>query len=110
MLKLRTRVKPARQEDIELSREAPLALSGRSIETSRSADIHPIPTSPFLSLREAADWLCISMSTLKRMITTGELTAVRVGKRRKIPASVLTAYITKDVLFPTQVIDNTGSP
>jgi excisionase family DNA binding protein len=62
---------------------------------------------PFLSLREAADWLCVSRSTLKRMIAKGELTAVHVGKRRKIPANVLTVYVTRDVMFPSQVVDNT---
>jgi excisionase family DNA binding protein len=59
-------------------------------------------TPPFLSLREAADWLCVSLSTLKRLIAKGELSTVRIGARQKIPASHLAAYIAKDVLLPSQ--------
>jgi excisionase family DNA binding protein len=62
------------------------------------------PAPPFLSFREAADWLCVSLSTLKRMVAKGEFTAIRVGKRRKIPADYLAAYVGKDVLIPE---DNT---
>ena len=59
-------------------------------------------TPPFLSLREAADWLCVSLSTLKRLIAKGELSTVRVGARQKVPANHLAAYIAKDVLLPSQ--------
>jgi excisionase family DNA binding protein len=68
-----------------------------------STDQQPAP--PFLSLTAAADWLCVSVSTLKRMIAKGELTTVRVGARQKIPASQLAAYVAKDILLPSQVTD-----
>jgi excisionase family DNA binding protein len=55
---------------------------------------------PFLSFREAADWLCVSLSTLQRMIAKGDLSAIRVGKRRKIPAGCLAAYVARDILIP----------
>jgi excisionase family DNA binding protein len=58
------------------------------------------PGPPFLSLREAADWLCVSITTLNRMIVSGDLIPVRVGKIRKIPASHLAAYIARDILLP----------
>lgn len=61
------------------------------------------PEPPFLSLKEAAEWLCISLSTLKRMVAKGELAALRVGARRKISASDLSAYIAKDILLPSEV-------
>jgi excisionase family DNA binding protein len=61
--------------------------------------------SPFLSLREAADWLCVSRSTLKRLVAKGELSTIRVGKRQKISASCLTAYVTRDVLLPETITD-----
>jgi excisionase family DNA binding protein len=48
---------------------------------------------PFLSLSEAADWLGVSLSTLKRLIAKGRLRAVRIGARRKIAASELAAYV-----------------
>lgn len=57
---------------------------------------------PFLSLRDAAEWLGASLSTVKRLIARGELTAVYVGKRRKIPAALLTAYISRDMSHPEQ--------
>ena len=63
------------------------------------------PAPPFLSLREAAEWLCISLSSLKRIIAKGDLSTVQVGKRRKVPASYLAAYVTKDILLPEQVIE-----
>ena len=53
------------------------------------------PAPPFLSLREAADWLCVSRSTLKRMIAQGLLPTIRIGRRRKIPANALSAYVAK---------------
>ena len=59
------------------------------------------PAPPLLSLRDAADWLCVSLPTLKRMIANTELRAVRVGARRKAPASYLSAYVTRDILLPS---------
>ena len=50
---------------------------------------------PFLSLRQAADWLCVSISTLKRLIANGELSTIKVGARRKIPANHLAAYVAR---------------
>jgi excisionase family DNA binding protein len=66
------------------------------------------PAPPFLSLREAADWLCVSISTLKRLIAKGDLSTIRVGARRKIPASALAAYVARDIILPSQVIDILG--
>jgi excisionase family DNA binding protein len=66
----------------------------------------PPPAPPFLSLRDAADWLCVSLPTLKRMIANAELRAVRVGARRKIPASYLSAYVARDILLPSEVSDD----
>jgi excisionase family DNA binding protein len=64
---------------------------------------------PFLSLRESADWLCVSLSTLKRLIANRELSTIRVGARQKIPASTLAAYVARDILLPSQVVDTVGS-
>ena len=57
------------------------------------------PQPPFLSLPEAAEWLCVSKSTVKRLIAKGDLVALRVGARRKIPASCLSAYVKRDILI-----------
>ncbi len=65
------------------------------------------PAPPFLSLKEAADWLCVSMSTLKRLIAKGEIITVWIGARRKIPASHLAAYVAKDIMLPSEVVVDT---
>jgi excisionase family DNA binding protein len=59
---------------------------------------------PFLSLREAAGWLCVSLPTLKRTIAKDDLRTVRVGKHRKVPASYLAANVVKDILLPDQAV------
>lgn len=79
--------------------------SVQSTANSSPASAEPLVASPFLSLREAADWLCVSRSTLKRLVTKGELTTVRVGKRRKISANCLSAYVTRDILLPQATTD-----
>jgi excisionase family DNA binding protein len=63
------------------------------------------PAPPFLSLREAADWLGVSISTLKRLVAKRALRTLRIGARRNIPGSELNAYVTQDVLFPDQIKD-----
>jgi excisionase family DNA binding protein len=63
------------------------------------------PAPPFLSLREAAEWLCVSLPTLNRTIAKGGLSTVRVGARRKVLANYLAAYVAKDILRPEQVIE-----
>lgn len=65
---------------------------------------------PYLSLREAAEWLCVSLSTIKRMVARGTLSTVRIGERKKVPANVLEAYVARDILIPNQQlqdVDNT---
>ena len=74
-----------------------------SVASTEQPDTEPAP--PFLSLREAADWLCVSLSTLKRMISKNELVTLRIGKRRKIPASYLAEYLAKDILIPSELSD-----
>ena len=59
-------------------------------------------------MREAADWLCVSLSTVKRLLAKGELTSVRIGARQKIPSSELIVYITKDILPPDQINKDDG--
>ena len=71
-----------------------------STATDVTATDVEVPAPPFLSLGDAADWLCVSLSTLKRLVARGELGTVLVGKRRRIPASLLAAYIAKDILLP----------
>jgi excisionase family DNA binding protein len=64
--------------------------------------VEPVIASPFLSLREAAEWLCVSRSTLKRLVARGELITIRIGKRPKISADCLAAYVTRDILLPDE--------
>jgi excisionase family DNA binding protein len=67
---------------------------GCSVPATFDGDGNPetIPSPPFLSLTEAAAWLGISLSTVKRLVDRRELAAVRIGARRKIPLSELKNY------------------
>ena len=64
------------------------------------------PGSPFLSIAEAAHWLGVSVSTVKRLIRRGELITVQIGARRKIPNTSLMSYVTRGVMFPEIVVSN----
>jgi excisionase family DNA binding protein len=103
------RRKPAAETREDIALPAPdIAAPGSPVQ----ATTHPgepsdeqKPAPPFLSLLEAADWLCVSISTLKRLIAKGDLATIRVGARRKIPASHLAAYVSRGILLPSQVLD-----
>jgi excisionase family DNA binding protein len=88
-----------------VSSDAPTpGVSATAIGNGAAADPEP-PAPPFLSLREAADWLCVSRPTLNRIVAKGDLATVRVGRRRKVPAGYLAAYVARDILLPEQVAD-----
>src|SRR4051794_27446412 len=59
---------------------------------------------PFLSLPEAAAWLGVSRSTVKRLIAKGDLVTVRVGARQKVPASFLAQYVAREILLPCDAV------
>lgn len=63
------------------------------------------PAPPFLSPKESAAWLCVHLSTLKRLVARVDLGTLRVGARRKIPASYLAAYVAREIMTTEQVID-----
>ena len=52
--------------------------------------------SPVLSINEAADVLGIARATVYRLLRTGELQSVRVGKRRKFRPEDLDAYLERN--------------
>jgi excisionase family DNA binding protein len=68
----------------------------------------PMPACPFLNISEAASWLGVSVSTVKRLISRGELITVRIGARRKIPNTSLADYIAKDGVRLGEAITNNG--
>ena len=80
-----------------------------SLQADGSSERRPaitLPGSPFLTIAEVAHWLGVSVSTVKRLIAKGELVAVRIGGRRKIPNSSLMSYVTSDVMFPEIALSN----
>jgi excisionase family DNA binding protein len=98
---------PMAVEDLlRLAPGEPPAAAGVVAEAGDPTATEPTAGPPFLSLREAADWLCVSIAMLKRLITRGELATVRIGARQKIPASYLAAYVAKDMLLPEQVLSS----
>ena len=106
---IRVRRTPRAERGMDVAEPAAEAPAQESLvkpstpSTDQEAAQQPAP--PFLSLTQAADWLCVSVSTLKRLIAKGDLTTIRVGARQKIPASHLEAYVAKDILLPSQVTD-----
>ena len=87
------------------TREVAATATIPDIMTATTPATADAPQPPFLSLPEAAEWLCVSISTLKRLVTKGELVAVQVGARRKIPANFLSAYVKRGVLILDDVTE-----
>jgi excisionase family DNA binding protein len=92
---------------LPLGDEPPPVLGGGPIaQPIHVAMATPLPASPFLCIAEAASWLGVSVSTVKRLIGRGELTTVRIGGRRKIPNTALLAYVRRDVMLPALALSN----
>lgn len=74
--------------------DPPAALHGLSsgVPPFGAADFAATVVPPFVALPEAAEWLAVSLATLKRLLTRRELQAVRIGARRKIPLAELQRY------------------
>lgn len=47
------------------------------------------------SVQEAAYALSLGTTTVKKLIATGQLPSVRVGRRRLVPRSALETYINR---------------
>ena len=60
-----------------------------------------------ITVREAANYLRISARTVYRLIESGQLGAVRIGKQWRIPASDLPGAAAMSV--ETQAVENTAS-
>jgi excisionase family DNA binding protein len=48
-----------------------------------------------LTVEEAARRLSLGRTTLYALLKEGQITSVRIGRLRRIPAEALTAYITR---------------
>lgn len=46
----------------------------------------------FLSLPETADALGVGLTTVKKLVRTGEIPSVKIGDRRLVPVEGATAY------------------
>jgi excisionase family DNA binding protein len=60
---------------------------------------------PVYRARDVAAMLDVDVSTIYRAIRTGELTAYRVGKLLRIPASAIDAYLQRPAAASTTVTD-----
>lgn len=58
-----------------------------------------------LTAAEVADQLRVSTMTVYRLIRSGELPAVRVGRNYRVRASALQAYLEAQVVDPSQMGD-----
>ena len=61
------------------------------------------PTPTCLSTQEAAQRLGVGLTTMKRLIASGEVKTATVGKRRMVPASELERIATPDAARPAKV-------
>lgn len=62
-----------------------------------------------LTAAEVADQLRVSTMTIYRLIRSGELPAVRVGRNYRVRASDLDAYLESQVVDPATVdLDDVG--
>lgn len=57
--------------------------------------VPPISANPLLTASEVADLLHVSLRTVRRLIASNELKAVRIGRSVRVQASVLRAFIAK---------------
>lgn len=55
--------------------------------------MHADQTRELLTVEHAARRLSVGRTTMFRLIRTGEITSVRIGHARRVPAEAVTAYI-----------------
>lgn len=53
--------------------------------------------SELLTVKEAAEWLKTSRVQVRRMIQSGELAAVKVGREYRIPLACLKVYVESNL-------------
>jgi excisionase family DNA binding protein len=61
---------------------------------------------PLYRARDVAAMVDVDVSTIYRAIRTGELTAYRVGKLLRIPATAIDAYLHKQPAAPAVVTNH----
>ncbi len=71
---------------------AELVTAIRAELAAQAAPLAPVPDR-LLSIDEAADALGIGRSRLYEEVSAGRLRSLKVGRRRLVPASAITAYI-----------------
>jgi excisionase family DNA binding protein len=99
MIKLQTKPKAA-NAITTTAIDAPARIELPAPAVPHAAANADTPAPPFLSLQDAADWLGISLSTIKRLIANGDIATLRVGERQRIPAAYLERYVMRDILVP----------
>jgi excisionase family DNA binding protein len=66
-------------------------MPGYNAATSRSA------TKILYRAEEAAELMSLSRTAVYGLIRSGDLDAIKVGRRRRIPASSIEAYVTRQL-------------
>jgi excisionase family DNA binding protein len=67
-------------------------------------------TETLLTAAEVADQLRVSTMTIYRLIRSGELPAVRVGRNYRVRRSELDAYLESQVVDPADLDGVVGEP
>lgn len=66
-------------------------LAAKEAETTRPA-ARPMPARVLLTVEEAAERLGIGRTMTYRLVRTGQLESVQIGRLRRIPESAIAAY------------------
>jgi len=74
-------------------------LAGKVAELAERPRTRSTTANPglFYSVKEAAEILCISLTTLEQLIAQGDLRIRRIGKRRLVPGKELEKLARRDV-------------
>ncbi|HEY3447471.1 MAG TPA: helix-turn-helix domain-containing protein [Myxococcales bacterium] len=64
---------------------------------SKIQDAHALAVDGLATLRESGAFLSLSRSGLYKLLRSGELPSVKVGKARRIPRAALAAFVEQRV-------------
>ena len=68
-------------------------MAGLDRARGRHASYDPAPDEPLLSIAEVAALAQVPRATIQRLVDSGELPSIRVGRAWRIPASVALALL-----------------
>jgi excisionase family DNA binding protein len=71
-------------------------MSTSSLANRNIPKVENIAGSEIMTLQQLATYLCISRSTIYRLVQTGRLPAFRVGRQRRVSLRLVQNHLVKD--------------